>query len=105
MATFTRAPTEIAAIKATTQTAQTASTAAASKVAATAAFQIPISINIEGDQAAPPAILRGGTQVVPPTVITTQVEAFVGGLVPIARLQVPRVLSQSVPANTRVAIG
>jgi hypothetical protein len=65
----------------------------------------PISIDVGDQNAVPPAILRGGIQVVPPVVNELKVNDFVDRLVPVDRLQVPRVISQSVPANTRVAVG
>ena len=67
----------------------------------------PLGVTVDvGDQhALPPTILRGGNQVVPPVVNNEKVASFVNELVPIDRFFVPRVLSQSVPANTRVAVG
>ena len=70
-----------------------------------AALSVPASIDISDANAVPPAILRGGNQVVPPIVIGPRVDDFIGGLVPLPRPQIPRVISQSVPANTRVAVG
>jgi hypothetical protein len=78
---------------------------AISQVGRVAAIAVPLAVDVGDQNAAPPAILRGGVQVVPPQVITTKVDDFVDNLVPIQRFDVPRVLSQSVPANTRVAVG
>jgi hypothetical protein len=70
-----------------------------------AALTLPVSVDVGDQNAAPPSILRGGKEVVPPVVIDKLVDNFVGGLVPLPRPQIPRVISQSVPANTRVAVG
>jgi hypothetical protein len=70
-----------------------------------AALTVPLSVDVGDQNAAPPSILRGGKEVVPPVVVDKLVDNFVGGLVPLPRPQIPRVISQSVPANTRVAVG
>jgi len=51
------------------------------------------------------AIVRNGTEVVGPTVNDSKVDAYVDKLVPVTRFNVPRVLSQSVPAGTSVVKG
>jgi len=67
--------------------------------------QLGVTVDVGNQMAVPPTILRGGNQVVPPVVNDDKVASFVNQLVPIQRFFVPRVLSQSVPANTRVAVG
>jgi hypothetical protein len=69
------------------------------------AISLPIAIEIGTPDALPPAILRGGVQVVPAVVDNTKTSDFISNLIPIDRVQVPRVVSQSVAANTRVALG
>jgi hypothetical protein len=50
-------------------------------------------------------IIRGGEEVKPPALNTGRVEDFANRLVPLGRVFVPRVVSQSVPPGTRVAKG
>jgi hypothetical protein len=69
------------------------------------ALSLPVSIEVSTPNAIPPVILRGGVQVVPAVVDDTKAGDFIANLVPIDRIQVPRVVSQSVAANTRVAVG
>ena len=71
------------------------------------ALSLPVSIEVGTPDALPPAITRGGIQVVTPQVDDTKATDFIANLqlVPVDRLQVPRVVSQSVAANTRVALG
>src|SRR5262249_7106813 len=64
-----------------------------------------LSVDVAEQTAQPPMILRGGNQVIPPVVDDQKVSSFIVQLVPIDRFDVPRVLSQSVPANTRVIAG
>jgi hypothetical protein len=78
---------------------------AGTPVGRVAAIAVPLAVDVGDQNAAPPAILRGGVQVVPPTVVTAKIDDFVSTLSSIARYALPRVLSQSVPANTRVAVG
>src|SRR5262249_35252088 len=104
MATSTKVPTTQAAAAGAPSSIAT-SGGVLTQVNRVAAVSVPLAVDVGDQNAAPPAILRGGVQVVPPQVLTNKVDDFVGGLVPIQRLNVPRVLSQSVPANTRVAVG
>lgn len=52
-----------------------------------------------------PTIVRGGEEVKPPPLNLAKVEDFVGRLKPITRVSVPRAVSQSIPAGTRVPKG
>lgn len=52
-----------------------------------------------------PTIVRGGEEVKPPPLNLTKVEDLVGRLKPITRVSIPRAVSQSIPAGTRVPKG
>ncbi len=67
--------------------------------------RVPVSVDVADRGAPPPILLRGGDEVVPPVVLNRQVDEFVGRLIPLPRPQIQRVISQSVPANTRIAVG
>jgi hypothetical protein len=62
-------------------------------------------VDVANPEAATLAIVRAGVQVNPPPLDTAMAEAFAKSLNTISRTAVPRVLSQSVPANTRVSVG
>jgi hypothetical protein len=72
------------------------------EISARAVENIPVDVSEAPKKI---SINRGGTDVTPPPVNTTKVDDFVGGLVPIDRFLIPRVISQTVPAGTRVARG
>lgn len=52
-----------------------------------------------------PTVVRAGEEVKSPQLNTDKVSDLVGRLVPITRVKVPRVVSQSIPAGTRIPKG
>jgi len=52
-----------------------------------------------------PTVVRAGEEVKSPQLNTDKVADLVGRLVPITRVKVPRVVSQSIPAGTRIPKG
>jgi len=58
-----------------------------------------------GGQTVVPTIVRGGEEVKPPPLNAGRVQELVTQLGPIARVSVPRAVSQSIPAGTRVQKG
>ncbi len=52
-----------------------------------------------------PTVVRAGEEVKPPALNIEKVSDLVGRMVPITRVKVPRVVSQSIPAGTRIPKG
>ncbi len=79
--------------------------AAFSPMLAARARIIGTEIDVEEKATIIPTIVRGGEEVRPPIIDNRIAADFITGLVPIARPEVPRVVSQSIPAATRVPRG
>lgn len=58
-----------------------------------------------GEKTVVPTVVRAGEEVKAPPLNVRKVEDLVSRLVPITRVKVPRTVSQSIPAGTRVARG
>jgi hypothetical protein len=71
-----------------------------------AAARSTLDVNkVDIKEETPPTVTRGGTVLVPPTVNPVLVNQYIDTLIPLDRASLLRVISQSVPANTRVAKG
>lgn len=81
------------------------SRAAAALAGAAAHRTIDHQIDVAERATVVTTIIRAGEEVKPPKLNTDRVEDFANHLVPLGRVLVPRVVSQSVPPGTRVARG
>ena len=104
MATFIPGKPSIAATKAggVEGVAGAASAPAASALAFTQVQNVVVDV---GATTVIPTVIRGGQEVKSPQLNVDKVSDLVTRLVPITRIMVPRVVSQSIPAGTRIPKG